>query len=71
MPTKTGQNPQPPAAMPTDKAGLIFLKDGAPVQPNPAVIESYVTDALQRRGHWPSTADITSAMLDRLQRAAL
>ena len=29
--------------MPTDKAGLLFLKDGEVVQPDPGSLEDYVT----------------------------
>ena len=55
------------AAMPTDLAGTIFLKDGEPVQPDPANLAAYVTHTPTRRGHWPTSSDITSAMLLRLQ----
>jgi hypothetical protein len=49
--------------MPTDKVGLLFLKDGQVAQPDPARLPDYQTHAGQRRGHWPSSAEITSAML--------
>jgi hypothetical protein len=52
------------ARMPTDKLGLLFLRDGAAVQPDPARLEHYQTHAGQRRGHWPSSADIGRAMLE-------
>jgi hypothetical protein len=55
------------AAMPTERTGQLFLKDGVPVQPDPARLENYVVHEPQRRGHWPSASDITSAMLARLQ----
>lgn len=51
--------------MPTDKAGLLFLKDGKVVQPDPAHLDDYETHAGQRRGAWPSSAEISSAMLER------
>jgi hypothetical protein len=51
--------------MPTDKIGLLFLKDGQPVQPDPDHLDAYVTHAGARRGHWPSSAEIGSAMLER------
>jgi hypothetical protein len=54
--------------MPTDKAGLLFLKDGQAVEPNPARLEDYQTHAGQRRGQWPSSADIAAAMLERYKK---
>ncbi len=54
--------------MPTDQVGLLFLKDGQAVQPNPDDLENYQTHAGQRRGQWPSSADITSAMLERYKK---
>jgi hypothetical protein len=50
--------------MPTDKVGLLFLKDGEVVQPDPDRLAEYQTHAGQRRGHWPSSSEITSAMLE-------
>ena len=49
--------------MPTDKVGLLFLKDGKVVQPDPDKLDEYQTHAGQRRGHWPSNSEIESAML--------
>jgi hypothetical protein len=53
------------AKMPTDKAGLLFLKDGDVVQPDPARLGEYRTHAGQRRGQWPTNAEISTAMLER------
>jgi hypothetical protein len=50
--------------MPTDKAGLLFLKDGHVVQPDPARLGGYQTHAGQRRGQWPTSAEISTAMLE-------
>lgn len=50
-------------AMPAGKEGLLFLKGGRPVQPDPACLEGYVEHAGQRRGHWPSSSEIGSTML--------
>lgn len=55
------------AAMPSDKAGLIFLRAGRPVQPDPAMLAAHTTHEARRRGHWPSSPDITAAMLVHLQ----
>jgi len=53
------------ARMPTDKAGLLFLENGRVVQPDPDHLDRYGTHAGQRRGHWPASAEISSAMLER------
>jgi hypothetical protein len=50
--------------MPTEKGGLIFLKDGEVVQPDPDILNSYQTHAGQRRGHWPGNTEISHAMLE-------
>jgi hypothetical protein len=52
------------ARMPTDKIGLLFLHAGKVVQPDPDHLESYETHAGQTGGHWPSSPDITKAMLE-------
>jgi hypothetical protein len=54
--------------MPTDQAGLLFLKDGQVVQPDPARLQDYQTHAGQRRGHWPSSLEISSAMVERYRK---
>lgn len=51
--------------MPTDKMGLLFLKDGHVVQPDPDRLVDYQIHAGQRRGQWPASAEITAAMLER------
>ena len=53
------------AKMPTEKVGLLFLKDGHVVQPDPARLATYQTHAGQRRGHWPTSAEISTAMFER------
>ncbi len=52
-------------AMPVGKEGLLFLKDGQPVQPDPQNLGLYVERAGQRRGYWPSSSEISSAMVYR------
>jgi hypothetical protein len=52
------------ALMPTDKAGLLFLQDDRAVQPDPGLLETYQTHAAQRRGQWPSSPEISAAMLE-------
>jgi hypothetical protein len=51
--------------MPTEKAGLLFLKGGSVVQPDPDHLDEYATHAGKRRAHWPSSPEITAAMFDR------
>ena len=53
------------ARMPTAKVGLLFLKEGKVVQPDPDRLDDYQTHAGQRRGHWPTNTEITAAMLER------
>jgi hypothetical protein len=53
------------ARMPTEKAGLLFLENGRVVQPDPDHLDRYQTHAGQRRGHWPASAEISSAMLEK------
>jgi hypothetical protein len=57
------------ARMPTDKAGLLFLQAGKIVQPDPDGLEIYQTHAGQRRGQWPSSLEISTAMFDRYNEA--
>jgi hypothetical protein len=52
-------------AMPAGKEGLLFLRDGQPVQPAPAALEGYVEHGGQLRGHWPSSGEIGRAMMER------
>jgi hypothetical protein len=54
--------------MPSKLAGLLFLEDGKPVQPDPDRLDDYTTHAGRRSGHWPSSGEIASAMLDSYQR---
>jgi hypothetical protein len=51
--------------MPTDAAGLLFLRGSEVVQPDPDRLQDYHTHAGQRRGQWPSTTEITAAMFER------
>jgi len=51
--------------MPTEKAGLLFLKEGKAVQPDPNRLSDYVEHRAQRRGHWPSSPEIGHALIQR------
>jgi hypothetical protein len=53
------------ARMPTELAGLLFLENGKAVQPDPDHLDRYQTHAGKRRGHWPSSTEVSSAMLER------
>jgi hypothetical protein len=52
-------------AMPAGKEGLLFLRNGTPVQPDPRQLERYSELAGKRHGVWPGSPEIGSAMLDR------
>jgi hypothetical protein len=54
--------------MPAGKEGLLFLRDGQPVLPDPAALESYTEHGGQVRGHWPSSGEIGRAMMERYGR---
>lgn len=49
--------------MPFDKEGLAFLNDGKLVQPDPKNLGAYVEHGVTRRGVWPSSPEIETAML--------
>jgi hypothetical protein len=55
-------------AMPRGKEGLLYLKDNLPVQPDPNNLAAYVEHAGRRRGHWPSSSEIGSAMVKAKRR---
>jgi hypothetical protein len=54
--------------MPTEKIGLLFLKEGKVVQPDPDHLDDYATHAGQRRGHWPTSTAISTAMLEHYKK---
>ena len=54
--------------MPTEKTGLLFLKDGKVVQPDPDHLDDYTTHAGQRRGHWPTSTEISAAMFEHYKK---
>jgi hypothetical protein len=53
------------AAMPSDKAGALFLQDGKPVQPDPTRLDRFVEHRGRRGGHLPTSPEVTRAMLER------
>ena len=56
--------------MPTEKAGLLFLKDGHVVQPDPDGLERYQGHAGRNRGHWPGSPEIAAAMFENYHKKA-
>lgn len=54
--------------MPTEKMGLLFLKDGEVVQPDPDWLDEYEAHAERCGGQWPSDPNIQHAMLERYTR---
>jgi hypothetical protein len=59
------------SSMPTGKFGLLFLKEGRVVQPDPARPQDYQTHSGQRRGQWPTSPEIAAAMLEYYRRPPL
>ncbi|HLK66115.1 MAG TPA: hypothetical protein VKU19_21925 [Bryobacteraceae bacterium] len=53
--------------MPTDRSGLLFLSAGQVVEPDPERLGDYQTHSGRRRGQWPGSSEITTAMLERYQ----
>ena len=51
--------------IPSDDVGVVFLDGDKPVQPNIECLAKYHRRFGARGGVWPSSSDITSAMLDR------
>jgi hypothetical protein len=56
------------ARMPTDRIGLLFLRNGVVVQPDPERLGDYATHAGCRGGQWPSDPSVLNAMLERYTR---
>ncbi len=58
-------------SMPAGSEGLLFLDDsGRPVHPDPAQLARYTAHGGQERGHWPSSPEITRAMMQRYEQEA-
>lgn len=53
--------------IPSDDVGFVFLEGDQPVQPEMGMFTKYQRRAGARRGIWPSSTGISSAMLDRYQ----
>lgn len=53
------------ARIPSDAVGVLFLEGGRPVQPDLAALDKYQRHAGAPGGVWPSSPEISSAMLER------
>jgi hypothetical protein len=53
------------ADLPSDAVGVVFLDNAVPVQPDLTRLETYRRHEGSRHGHWPSSAEIGRAMLER------
>ncbi|MGO4884878.1 MAG: hypothetical protein ACLP59_29265 [Bryobacteraceae bacterium] len=51
--------------LPSDAVGFVFLAGGKPVQPDIEALGTYQRHAGAPGGVWPSSAEISSAMLER------
>lgn len=51
--------------IPSDAVGVLFLEGGRPVQPDLDALEKYQRHAGAPGGVWPSSPEISSAMLER------
>ena len=51
--------------LPSDSVGFLFLQEGRPVEPDLTALDRYERHAGARRGHWPSSSQIGTAMLER------
>jgi len=49
----------------SDDVGIVFMKDGRVMQPDPSQRSHYVRHRPAPRGSWPSSSEIGTAMLER------
>ena len=54
--------------LPSADVGVVFLDGDKPVQPDLTTMSRYRHHAGARRGHWPTSSEIGSAMLERYGR---
>ena len=54
--------------IPSDAVGVVFLERGKAVQPDPDALEKYQRHAGAPGGVWPSSPEISSAMLERYEK---
>jgi hypothetical protein len=58
------------ARMPSFQTGLLFLRDGHVVQPDPDHLGEYQAHAGRNRGHWPGSPEIAAAMFESYRKKA-
>lgn len=58
-------------AMPSGKEGLVFLRAGSVVAPDPSDLAGYEEHPGRRGGYWPSSSEIGGSMLDAGDRPSL
>lgn len=51
--------------VPSEAVGVLFLDGDRPVRPDTADLGRYARHGGSRRGHWPSSSEIGTAMLER------
>ena len=56
------------ALIPSDAVGVVFLDGDQPVQPDLLNLQNYQRRAGARRGFWPSSSEISRAMLEHYQK---
>jgi hypothetical protein len=54
--------------IPSDAVGVVFLESGKPVQPDPDALRKYQRHAGVLGGVWPSSREMSSAMLERYKK---
>jgi hypothetical protein len=54
--------------IPSDAVGVLFLEKGKPVQPDPEALEKYQRHTGSPGGIWPTSPEISAAMLERYQK---
>lgn len=54
--------------IPSEAVGFIFLERGTPVEPDLNALEKYQRSPGARRGLWPSSPEISSAMLEHYKK---
>jgi hypothetical protein len=54
--------------IPSDAVGVVFLERGKAVQPDLDMLEKYQRHAGAPGGVWPSSPEISSAMLERYKK---
>ena len=54
--------------IPSDDVGFVFLDGDKPVEPDVSMLAKYTRRSGARRGVWPSSPEISSAMLERYER---